>query len=115
MIPFGYTLRVKKIQHIPMPVVTPNNTLYNKWMPQCELFPLNQPPVIECNIKLLKEYYIRHQHNYYNNIVHTHLAPIQTKDPRFIPPSTIMPHIQISVIEYDLEKDIATVENTIHT
>ena len=31
-----------------------NNTTYNKWMSQYELFPLNQPLVIEHNIKLLK-------------------------------------------------------------
>ena len=84
-------------------------------MPQSELFPLNQPLVIEHNIKLLKEYYTRHQHNYYKNIVHTHLTPTQNEDPRFIPPPTIIPHTQISVTECNPEKDIATVENTIHT
>ena len=92
-----------------------SNTTYNKWLPQCELFPLNQPPVIEHNIKLLKEYYTRYQHNYYKNIVQTHTTPIQTKDPRFIPSPTIISYIQISGIECNPEKDITTVENTIHT
>ena len=74
-----------------------NNTIYNKWLPQGDLFPLNQPQVIEHNTKLLKEYYTKHQHRYYNNIVNTHLAPTKIKDPRFIPPPTILPHTQIII------------------
>ena len=83
-------------------------------MPQCDLFPLNQPPVINYNIKLLKEYYTRHQYNYFKNIVQTHLAPIQAKNPRFIPPPTIISYNKITVLEYNPEKDIATIESTIH-
>ena len=83
-------------------------------MPQYELFPLNQPLVLEHNIKLLKEYYTRQQHIYYKNIVHTHLTPTQTKDPRIIPPPTILPHTQISVTKCNPEKDIDTNESTIH-
>jgi hypothetical protein len=83
-------------------------------MSQCELFPLNQPLVIEHNTKLLKEYYTKQQHNHYQNIVHKHLTPTQTKDPRFIPPPIIMPHTQISVTECNPEKDIVTTENTIY-
>ena len=93
----------------------PNNTTYNKWLPQGELFPLNQPLVIEHNIELLKEYYTRYQHNYYKNIIQTHLAPIQAKDPRYIPSPTIIPYTQISVIECNPEKDITNAQNTIHT
>ena len=83
-------------------------------MPQNELFPLNQPIVCVHNIKILKEYYTRHQHKYYKNIVQAHLTHTQTKDPRFIPSPTILPHIQISATKYNPEKDIATEENTIH-
>ena len=85
-----------------------NNTTYNKWLPQGDLFPLNQPQVIEHNTKLLKEYYTKHQHMYYNNIVNTHLAPTQTKDSRFIPPPTLLPHTHIIISECNPEKDIAT-------
>lgn len=92
-----------------------NNITYNKWLPQSELFPLNHPPVIEHNIKLLKKYYTRHQYNYYNNIVHTHLIPVQSKDPRFIPEPTRIPHLQILVTECNPEKDITTTTNTIQT
>ena len=92
-----------------------NNITYNKWMPQRELFPLNQLPVIEHNIKLLKEYYTKHQHRYYKNIVNTHFTPAQTRDTRFIPPPTIIPHTQISIIECNPEKDITTIKNTIQT
>ena len=92
-----------------------NNTTYNKWLPQGELFPLNQPLVIKHNIVLLKDYYTRYQHNYYKNIVQTHLALIQAKDPRYIPSPTIISYTQISVIECNPEKDIVTAQNTIHT
>ena len=92
---------------------TQNNTTYNKWLSQRDLFPLNQPPVIEHNINLLKEYYTKYQHNYYKNIVNTHLTPTQTKDSRFIPPSTIIPQTQISITECNPEKDILTITNTI--
>ena len=35
----------------------PNNIIYNKWLPQREIFPLNLPHVIEYNISLLVNYY----------------------------------------------------------
>ena len=84
-------------------------------MPQREVFPLNQPPVIEHNIKLSKEYYTRHQHSYYKNIVITHFTLAQTRDTRFIPSPTLMRHTQISIIECNPEKDITIVKNTIQT
>ena len=40
-------------------------------------------PVIEHNIKLLKEYYTRHQHNYYKNIVDTHFTLAKIRYTRF--------------------------------
>ena len=84
-------------------------------MSQCKLFPLNQLAIIEYNIKLLKEYYTKYQHSYYNNIVHIHLIHAQTKDTRFIPLLTIMPHIQISVIECNIKKNITIMTNIIQT
>ena len=72
---------------------------YNKWVSQRDLFPLNQPLVIEHNIKLLKEYYTKHQHNYYKDIVNTHLTPIHNKYSRYITPPTILPQTQISITE----------------
>ena len=62
-------------------------------MSRCELFPSNQPSVIKYNIKLLIEYYIKHQHRYYKNILDTHFTRAQPEDTRFIPTSLIIPHI----------------------
>ena len=84
-------------------------------MPQRELFPPNQLAVIEHNIHLLKNYYTAYQHKYYSNIVKTHFTPEQTRDTRFIPPPTELPHTQISIIECNPEKDIATTTHTIQT
>ena len=92
-----------------------NNITYHKWLPQRTLFPLNQPLVIEHNLKLLNEYYTKYQHDYYKNIVNTHFTPAQLRDTRFIPPSTKLPHTQISIIECNPEEDIATTQNTIQT
>ena len=69
-----------------------NNLIYNKWMPQRTLFPLNLPLVIIHNTKILKEYYIRQQHTYYKNIADSHFTLEQTRDTRFIPPPTKIPH-----------------------
>ena len=84
-------------------------------MPQSELFPPNHPLVIAHNINLLKVYYTKQQHNHYKKLIHTHITPIQTKDPRFIPPPTITLHTQISVIKCNPEKDINTTKHTIQT
>ena len=92
-----------------------DNLIYHKWMPQRTLFPLNQPLAITHNINILREYYTRHQHKYYKNMVNSHFIPKQTRDTRFIPPSTKIPHTQISIIECNPEKDIATEKHTIQT
>lgn len=84
-------------------------------MPQRTLFPLNQPLAIAHNLKLLKEYYTKYQHNHYTNIINSHFTLVQTRDTIFIPPPTNMPHIHISIIECNLERDIATTNNTIQT
>jgi hypothetical protein len=84
-------------------------------MPQRTLFPLNQPLVIVHNTKIQKEYYIRQQHTYYKNMADSHFTPEQTRDTRFIPPSTKIPHTQISIIECNPQKDIAITKNTIQT
>ena len=92
-----------------------NNITYHKWLTQNELFPLNHPSVITHNCKILKEFYTRHQYNYYNNIVQTHFTQTQSKDLRFIPAPIIMPQCHISTIECNPEKDIITTTNTIQT
>ena len=56
-----------------------DHTIYNKWMPQTELFPHNLPFVIKYNINLLTIYYTNYQHKYYKNIIDTHIIPYKTK------------------------------------
>ncbi len=92
-----------------------NNITYNQWIPQRELFPLNQPTVINHNINLLKKYYTKYQHRHYRNIINTHFTPEQTRDTRFIPPPTIIPCAQISITECNPKKDINTNKSTIQT
>jgi hypothetical protein len=89
--------------------------VYKKWMPQRTLFPLNQPLVIVHNTKILKEYYIRQQHTYYKNMANSHFTPEQTRDTRFIPPPTKIPHTQNLNNRMQPTKDIATTKNTIQT
>ena len=84
-------------------------------MPQRSLFPLNQPLVVAHNIKILKEYYTRHQHIYYNNLINSHFNLEQTRDTRYIPSPTEMPHAQISIVECNPKRDKATNINTIQT
>ena len=92
-----------------------NNLKYNKWMLQRTLLPLNQPLVIEHNIQILKEYYIRQQHKHYKSIIDSHFIQEQTRDTRFIPSPTKIPHTQISTIKCNPQRDITTATNTIQT
>ena len=56
-----------------------DQTIYNKWMPQRELFPFNMPLVISHNINRLTEYYTQYQHRYYKSILIHTLPPYKTK------------------------------------
>ena len=59
-----------------MPMVTPKQRTYYKWMLQNELFPPNHPSIIEHNINLLNKYYTRQQHN---QLIHTYITPYKPK------------------------------------
>jgi hypothetical protein len=48
-------------------------------------------------------------------MAYSHFTPEQTRNTRFIPPSTKIPQTQISTIECNPQKDIATTKNTIQT
>ena len=92
-----------------------NHIIYNKWISQREFFPYNQPLVTKHNTTLLQEYYTKHQHSYYKNILETYFTTVQNRDTRFIPSSEIIPHTQISITECNPENDIITSKNTIQT
>ena len=91
----------------------PNNNIYNKWMPQQELFPPNYPTVTQHNLILLEKYYTTKQHNHYQQLITTHFSHEINRDPRFIPSSTTIPLIHVSIQECNPKKDIATYTKTI--
>ena len=84
----------------------PNNIVYNKWIPQREIFPLNLPHVIKHNTSLLVNYYSNKQHTFYKNIINANFTLVQNRDTRYIPSPLIIPLAQISINECNLEKDI---------
>ena len=84
----------------------PNNIIYNKWIPQREIFPLNLPHVIKHNTSLLINYYSNKQHTFYKNIIDANFTLEQNRDTRYIPPPLIIPLAHISINECNPEKDI---------
>ena len=48
-------------------------------------------------------------------MINNHFTPEQTRDTRFIPPPTKIPHTQISIIECNPKNDIVTTKNNIQT
>ena len=59
-----------------------NNIIYNKWMLQRELFPLNLPKVVVYNTSLLLNHYTKKLHTFYKNIINKKFIPekIETLD-----------------------------------
>ena len=80
------------------------NIIYNKWIPQRELFPLNLSNVIEHNTSLLINYYINKQHTFYTNIINANFLLEQNKDTRYIPTQLVIPLVHISTNECNPEK-----------
>ena len=83
-----------------------NNIVYNKWIPQREIFPLNLPHVIEHNTSLLVNYYSNKQNTFYKNIIDANFTLEQNRDTRYIPPPLIIPLVHISIDECNPKKDI---------
>ena len=84
----------------------PNNTIYNKLMPQRKLFLLNLPNVVEYNTSLLVNYYTKKQHTFYTNIINANFSLAQNRDTRYILLQLIIPLAHISTNEYNPERDI---------
>ena len=80
-----------------------NNIVFNKWMPQREIFSLNLPHVIELNTSLLVNYYSNKQNTFYKNIINANFTLEQNKDTTHIPPLLIIPLVHISINECNLE------------
>ena len=91
------------------------NIIYNKWLPQIELFPLNYLIVVQYNIALLGEYYTNRKHIYYTNMINAHFTPSQNKDTRYISPPLILPQVYISINECNPKNDINTNTHPIQT
>ena len=90
-----------------------NNTIYNKWVPQKDLFPFNHPTVITHHTALLTEYYKTLQHKHCREILNTHFTPEQNRGTRFIPLPTTIPLTQIFITECNPEKNVLTDKDTI--
>ena len=84
----------------------PNNIIYNKWMPQRELFSLNFPHVIEHNTSLLVNYYSKEKHTFYRNIINANFTLEQNRDTKYTPLPSIIPLAHILINEYNPQKDI---------
>ena len=82
-----------------------SNIIYNKWMPQRELFLLNLPNIIEHNTSLLQNYYFKKQHTFYRNIINANFTLEQNRDTRYIPPPLIIPLAHILINKCNSEKD----------
>ena len=91
----------------------PNNIIYNKWMPQRELFPLNTPNVIEHNTSLLVNYYTKKQHIFYTNIINANFSLAQNRDTGYIPLQLTIPLAHISTNECNPKRDIKVDIHTI--
>ena len=83
-----------------------NNIVYNKWIPQREIFSRNLPHVIKHNTSILVNYYSNKQCTFYRNILNANFTQEQNRDTRYIPPPLIIPLAHISINECNLEKDI---------
>ena len=75
----------------------PNNIIYNKWIPQRELFSLNLPNVIEHNTSLLVNYSTKKQHTFYKNIINANFTLEQNRDTTYIPLPLIIPLAHILI------------------
>ena len=93
----------------------PNETTYNKWLPQKELFPWNNQNAINHKILLPTQYYTRKQHQHFTNILNINFNQEQMRDIRYIPPPQTIPLCQIHINECNPEDDIACTQYTIQT
>ena len=93
--------------------ILPNKTIYNKWLPQKDLFPWNNQPTITHNILLLTHYYIHKQNQYFTNILQVHFNADQLRDTRYIPPPQVIPLCHIHINDCNLDNDIECNQNTI--
>ena len=88
--------------------ITLNNTIYNKWRTQRELFPYCDAYTSCHNTELLTQYYTKRQHKHFTNIVNAYFSTEQLRDTRYVILATIIPLAHISINECNPESDIET-------
>ena len=73
----------------------PNEILYNKWLPQKELFPWNNQNAINHNVLLLMQYYTCKQHQHFTSFLQSNFNQEQNERLPIHPPATnhtLMPY-----------------------
>ena len=93
--------------------ILPNETIYNKWLPQNDLFPWNNQNTINHNILLLTQYYTYKQNQHFTNILQLHFYEEQLRDTKYIPPPQVISLCHIHINECNPDNDIACTQNTI--
>jgi hypothetical protein len=84
----------------------PNGTLYNNWCRQDYIVPYQQPHISTRGLLLLKQYYTTARNKFYHDLFLTNFHPLQLADTRFIHPSLVLPLIDISTSESNLDSHI---------
>ena len=95
--------------------ILPNESTYNKWLPQRDLFPWESQNTINHNLLVLTQYYTHKQYQHFTNIIKSNFDETQTKDSRHIPPPQIIPLCQINIHECNPDSDIACTQPTIQS
>ena len=93
--------------------VFPDETIYNKWLPQKNLFPWNNQNTIHHNILLLTQYYTHKQNHHFTNILQMNFNETQLRDNIYIPPPQAIPLCHIHINECNPNNDIVRIQNTI--
>ena len=95
--------------------ITPTDFIYNKWLPQRDLFPWENQNTINHNILLLTHYYTRKQHLYCTHILNSKFHDAQLRDTRHIPPLQVTPLCHIHINECNPDNDIGRTQPTIQS
>ena len=93
----------------------PNKTIYDKWLPQKDLFPWNNQNTINYHILLLTQYYTHKHNQHFTNILQLNFNEEQMRDSIYIPPPQVIPLCHIHINECNPDNDIARTQNTIQS
>jgi hypothetical protein len=93
--------------------IQPENQNYTMWMSTDKIFSHNKPNIVNHNLPLLKQFYLKQQQKHYSNIIEKKFHQPQSKDIRYVHEPLNLPLIQIHIHESNPNKDIKTTQPTI--